>query len=65
MAAALLLFALGLPAAAQPRQPLPMPGKETLFQKVLTRPGVDLKTAAGAGAETIAATLPAFSRFYD
>lgn len=65
LAAALLLLAVAhAPATAQPRQPLPMPGKETLFQKVLTRPGVDLKAAAGADAEVSEATLPAFSLFY-
>ena len=66
LAAAALLLLVGAPAAAiaQPRQPLPMPGKETLFQKVLTRPGVDLKAAPGADAEVAEALLPAFSLFY-
>ena len=41
-----------------------MAGKETLFQKVLTRPGVDLKAAPGAEAEVAEAVLPAFSLFY-
>ncbi len=65
-AAGLLLAALLLTplAAAAARTPLPMPGKQTLFQKVLTRPGVDLKAAAGAEAEVLEAALPAFSLFY-
>jgi len=64
--ALLLLLPLALlpgPAQAQ-RTPLPMAGKETLYQKVLTRPGVDLKAAPGADAEVREATLPAFSLFY-
>jgi serine/threonine-protein kinase PpkA len=64
-AALLLLAALLMassPAAA--RGPLLMEGKQTLFQKVLTRPGIDLRTAPAGDAEVIEAALPAFSLFY-
>lgn len=56
------LTVLALPvAAAQARDPLLMPGKQTLFQRVLARPGLVLKRAPGDGP---GAAQPALTRFY-
>jgi hypothetical protein len=50
------------PACAQARQPLKQQGKQTLFQRVIARPGATLKaTPADAGAGT---SVPGFSTFY-
>ena len=64
--AVLLLVAAALlaPPARADRQPLLMEGKHTLFQKVLTRPGIDLRAQPAADAQVQEATLPAFSLFY-
>lgn len=65
------LAALGvLPAAAQriaspgapARQPLPMEGKPSLFQRVVSRPGATLSARSEAGASL--RPLPGFSVFY-
>jgi hypothetical protein len=56
-----VLCALALPAAAQTRTPLVIPGKQTLYQRVLVRPGATLAKAPGASG---GAAVPAFSVFY-
>jgi hypothetical protein len=56
-----VLCALALPAAAQTRTPLVIPGKQTLYQRVLVRPGATLAKAPGASG---GAVVPAFSVFY-
>ncbi len=64
---ALLLVVAGAlmaPAAQADRQPLLMEGKHTLFQKVLTRPGMDLRAQPAADAQVLEAALPAFSLLY-
>jgi hypothetical protein len=48
-------------AQAQDRKPLLMPDKQTLFQRVLTRPGAQLVAQPGTAKGT---PQPAFSRFY-
>lgn len=49
-------------ARAQDRQPLLMEGKQTLLQRVLTRPQAKLLAQPGDGA--LVETLPAFEMFY-
>ena len=56
----LLAFAGADPARAE-RQPLLMPGKETLFQRVLTRPGATLHGNPGGAVE---AMLPPLQPYY-
>lgn len=52
-----------LPAAAQaPRRPLPLEGRPSLFQRVVTRPGATLSPSPEAGAPT--RPVPGFSVFY-
>jgi hypothetical protein len=61
IAAFLIAVAVALPVMAQDRTPLLMPGKTTLYQKILTRPGAALAEGPGApGAEA----LPPFTVFY-
>lgn len=63
-AALLALLLLGGPAQAQTppaRAPLLMPGKQSLYQRVIARPGATLSAAAdGAGARP----MPGFTVFY-
>ena len=54
------LAVLASPALA--RDPLLMPGKKTLYQRVLTRPGVPMTREAGV--DGALATLPPFEIFY-
>jgi hypothetical protein len=56
-----LALILALPALAQQRAPLLIPGKQTLFQRVLVRPGATLAKTPGA---TAATAVPAFTVFY-
>lgn len=58
--AALSLLAV-TPAPVLAREPLLMPGKQTLFQRVLARPGLMLKREPGEGPGAI---QPALTRFY-
>ncbi len=55
----LILPAWGV--SAQERKPLLQPGKSTLYQRVLTRPGARLSDRPGGAAGTL---VDAFSRFY-
>jgi serine/threonine-protein kinase PpkA len=50
-------------AATAGRQALPMPGKTSLYQRVLTRPGAALRGAPGAAAQRDA-EVPPLSVFY-
>lgn len=66
--AALLLAAyVGLTATAtavaQTREPLKLEGKQTLFQRVLTRPGAAVAEAPGEPGEP-GEPVPTFSRYY-
>ena len=64
-AAAVALIAVvsvGLASPAFSRDPLLIPGKKTLFQRVLTRP--DAKLSAQPGDPTPIATFPPFEIFY-
>lgn len=54
--------AFGGGPAARAREPLPVPGKTSLYQRVLTRPDTPLTTAPGAGRPS--ELLPAFSILY-
>jgi len=56
-----LLAALLLSATAFADQPLLQPGKTSLFQRVLTRPGAELADKPGAAPKTL---VDAFSRLY-
>ena len=56
-----LLSALLIGFALAGRSPLLQPGKATLHQRVLTRPGAELVTTAGESAGRL---VDAFSRFY-
>jgi hypothetical protein len=47
-------------ATAQSRQPLVMPGRTELFQRVITRPGAELAPRPGAAGQPV----PGFSVFY-
>jgi hypothetical protein len=58
----LVITGCGAASPAWSRDPLLVPGKHTLFQRVLTRPQVPFTSEAGAG-QTIA-TLPPFEIFY-
>jgi serine/threonine-protein kinase PpkA len=57
----LLALLLALPALAQSRVPLLIPGKQSLYQRVLVRPGAMLVKSPGAAGGT---AVPAFSVFY-
>lgn len=59
--AALLLAGTTPPVMAQDRVPLLMEGKQTLYERVLARPGAMLKREAGDGP---GAQQPAMTRFY-
>ena len=61
-----VLIGVGLVAAADAatgRQALPMPGKTSLHQRVLTRPGAALRDAPGATTQP-GAEVPPLSIFY-
>ncbi len=61
-----VLIGVGLAAAtaaATGRQALPMPGKTSLYQRVLTRPGAALRDAPGATTRS-GAEVPPLSIFY-
>ncbi len=66
--AALLLS--GLPvfgaatALAQPCKPLLLPGKRTLFQRVITHPGAELHAAADAASPVVESPVKPFTVFY-
>jgi serine/threonine-protein kinase PpkA len=55
--------AVAAAAATTERQALPMPGKTSLYQRVLTRPGAALRDAPGAAAQPDA-EVPPLSVFY-
>ncbi|MCC7281723.1 MAG: VWA domain-containing protein [Acetobacteraceae bacterium] len=60
---ALLCLCVLLPLAdghAQARQPLTVPGKQSLYQRVITRPGAELARQPGAAGQPV----PGFSVFY-
>ena len=61
MAVATLMVSLPNVALAQVRQPELIPGKSTLFQRILTRPAADLVEQPGGG---VIETFPAFEIFY-
>lgn len=58
---AVLVLTIAVAAAAQNRAPLLLPGKQTLYQRVLTRPGAELMEQPGAASGHL---IDAFSRFY-
>lgn len=62
LAALITLSGLAFASPALSRDPLTVPGKQSLFQKVLTRPDAPLTATAGA-AQSLA-TLPPFEVFY-
>lgn len=62
LAAAIALASLVVASPALSREPLLVPGKQTLFQKVLTRP--DTPLSANPGDAQSAQTLPPFEIFY-
>ncbi len=67
LAGAGLLSTLSLASAAEPngvREALLMPGKETLYQRVLTRPGARLSPAPGVTGAAAPGVIPALSIFY-
>jgi serine/threonine-protein kinase PpkA len=56
-----VLLAIGSPASAQQaRTPLLLPGKQSLYQRVIARPGATLAKTAGAQGTAV----PAFTVFY-
>lgn len=59
---ALLVFSAGTAQAQNPR-PLIMPGKETLFQRVIAIPGAELRDGASHESPTVAEVAP-FTVFY-
>jgi len=59
---ALLLALLLLPLAATAAEPLKQPGRETLYQRILSRPAATLMSEAGG--TTAVEALPAFSVLY-
>ncbi len=62
LACCLWLLAAGASAQESPkRTPLLMPGKKTLYQRVLTRPGAALASSPGGAGH---GAIPAFTRFY-
>jgi serine/threonine-protein kinase PpkA len=58
----LVMTGFGLASPAWSRDPLLVPGKHSLFQRVLTRPQVPMTSEAGGGQPI--ATLPPFEIFY-
>jgi serine/threonine-protein kinase PpkA len=61
LVALVIALLLAVPAFAQQRTPLLIPGKQTLFQRVLVRPGAMLAKSPGAAGGT---AVPAFTVFY-
>jgi serine/threonine-protein kinase PpkA len=59
----LLVLSAGA-AAAQQRRPLLMPGKRTLFQRVVTHPGAHLFSSADAAAPLLEKWIKPFTVFY-
>lgn len=67
MAVAMLCAALigvSVPAAAQERQPLLMEGRQTLYQRVLSRPNAVLREEPDAGSRLAAPFVPPFTIYY-
>ncbi len=65
--AALLLVGLLVfdsAALAQACKPLLLPGKHTLFQRVITHPGAELHTAADAASPVVESPVKPFTVFY-
>lgn len=66
--AALLLVGLlvfdSAAVLAQPCKPLLLPGKHTLFQRVVTHPGAELHTAADAASPVVESPVKPFTVFY-
>jgi hypothetical protein len=56
------LAATAAPGRAQPRTPLLQPGKRTLFQRVVVRPGATLQSGPSAGPS--GRPVPGFAAFY-
>ena len=52
------------PVQAQVREPLKMEGRQTLFQRVITRTGATLRTAPQPTAQAIGRALDPFTLFY-
>ncbi len=61
---ALLLLPPVTASAQTERRALLMPGKTTLYQRVITKPGASLLAAPEASATVVAADLPPFSIYY-
>jgi serine/threonine-protein kinase PpkA len=59
----LALIWVGIPAAQQPK-PLLIPGKRTLYQKVITHPDAKLYALAGDSAEVLENWIKPFTVFY-
>jgi serine/threonine-protein kinase PpkA len=59
-----LLFAGVLVASAQQRRPLLMPGKQTLFQKVITHPGARLYSSPGEASPVLKDPVDSFTVYY-
>ncbi len=59
-----LLLGCGQITAAQQRRPLLMPGKRTLFQKVITHPGARLYASPGAASPVLKDPVNSFTVYY-
>ncbi len=64
LAGLILAFLPTAPVSAQDRTPLLMEDKETLFQRVLSRPGAVLRSQPVATADVANARVPTFTVFY-
>ncbi len=63
LAMVVLIWSAGNTAALA-ATPLLMEGKKTLYQRVLTHPGAQLRNAPGASGQPLAKSMPAFSVLY-
>ncbi len=61
---ALGLLAVGAPGQAQERKPLLMTGKKTLYERVITHPGAQLRATAGSEGKLVQETVKPFTAYY-
>lgn len=60
----LLALLIVEPSQAQERKPLLMTGKKTLYERVISHPGAQLRAAAGPQAQLVQETVKPFTAYY-
>lgn len=58
------LLLVGTPGQAQERKPLLMTGKKTLYERVITHPGAQLRATAGSEGKLVQETVKPFTAYY-